>query len=201
MDSIKCKIPINTNIFGEFKRGKRLKSATLYFWLRSMSFFDGEKEYTSFYNGKPFTVRFIHDLFGFGVNSITSLLDNLYNNNLIELDKVNKRYIFRTEFENGEWVFIHQEDLRSLLDKYKNSDIILIYGFLKAKYSIFKDKYKFCDIELNSYLGYQSSTYTKISSNCLESLKNDGYIDYEKCNGDTSLYNFARYKKLLFVKN
>ena len=198
---MRCKIPINPSLFGDFNRGKRLKIATIYFWLRSMSMFDGKEEFVDFPARRPYSVRFISEKFGYGRNQVSGMMDVLVRNGLIVVDNEHGRYICRTDFNNGECIFLDQRILSFFIDTYQNSDIILVLGYLKAKYSVYGSRYKFTFQDINDYLGYQAITKSTTGEECIDTLVEEGYIKYNTCNGDSTAFLYQQYKQLTYVRD
>lgn len=211
MSSIVRKIPLNPKVFGDFKRGQRLKSGLIYFWFRSQTSYDVDNdiEYYPFKDNQPYNNLFYISIFKYGKNQITSLLEPLFENNLIVINKELNRYEFpQSSFsKNGEWTLIKLDLLYQLVQWCLTEDntnrhcgIILTWGYLHNKFNLFGlGQHIFCYKDINTYLGYDDKSKTMTGKRIITILEDNELIKDIPSNDSKGKYQYLSYRQLLEV--
>lgn len=205
------KIPINPEIFGDFKRGQRLKTGLIYFWFRARTNYDvnSDIEYYSFEDGKPYNNLFYINTFKYGKNQITNLLKPLIENKLIVVNKELQRYEFpQDSFTQGQWTLIDIELLQDLVDycimekdnTNRHCGTILVWGYLHNKFNLFGvGQHIFCYKDINTYLGYDDKSKTDTGKRIITLLEDNKLIKDVPSNDAKGIYKYYSYKQLLEV--
>ena len=208
------KIPIIPEIFGDFKRGQRLKSGLIYFWFRSRTNYDvdNDVEYYSFEDGKAYNNLFYIDTFKYGKNQITNLLKPLMEKNLIVVNKELQRYEFLQDSfsKGGEWTLIDLELLQELVNycimekdnSNRHCGTILVWGYLHNKFNLFGiGQHIFCYKDINTYLGYDDKSKTDTGKRIISFLENNNLIKDVPSHDAKGVYKYYSYKQLLEVND
>lgn len=208
------KIPIIPEVFGDFKRGQRLKSGLIYFWFRARTNYDvdNDVEYYSFEDGKAYNNLFYIDTFKYGKNQITNLLKPLMENKLIVVNKELQRYEFPQDnfSKGGEWTLIDLELLQELVNycimekdnSNRHCGTILVWGYLHNKFNLFGiGQHIFCYKDINTYLGYDNKSKTDTGKRIISFLENNNLIKDVPSHDAKGVYKYYSYKQLLEVND
>lgn len=208
------KIPIIPEVFGDFKRGQRLKSGLIYFWFRARTNYDvdNDVEYYSFEDGKAYNNLFYIDTFKYGKNQITNLLKPLMEKKLIVVNKELQRYEFPQDSfsKGGEWTLIDLELLQELVNycimekdnSNRHCGIILVWGYLHNKFNLFGiGQHIFCYKDINTYLGYDDKSKTDTGKRIISFLENNNLIKDVPSHDAKGVYKYYSYKQLLEVND
>lgn len=208
------KIPIIPEVFGDFKRGQRLKSGLIYFWFRARTNYDvdNDVEYYSFEDGKAYNNLFYIDTFKYGKNQITNLLKPLMEKKLIVVNEKLQRYEFPQDSfsKGGEWTLIDLELLQELVNycimEKDNSDrhcgTILVWGYLHNKFNLFGiGQHIFCYKDINTYLGYDDKSKTDTGKRIISFLESNNLIKDVPSHDAKGVYKYYSYKQLLEVND
>lgn len=208
------KIPIIPEIFGDFKRGQRLKSGLIYFWFRARTNYDvdNDVEYYSFEDGKAYNNLFYIDTFKYGKNQITNLLKPLMETKLIVVNKELQRYEFPQDSfsKGGEWTLIDLELLQELVNycimekdnSNRHCGTILVWGYLHNKFKLFGiGQHIFCYKDINTYLGYDDKSKTDTGKRIISFLENNNLIKDVPSHDAKGVYKYYSYKQLLEVND
>lgn len=208
------KIPIIPEIFGDFKRGQRLKSGLIYFWFRARTNYDvdNDVEYYSFEEGKAYNNLFYIDTFKYGKNQITNLLKPLMETKLIVVNKELQRYEFPQDSfsKGGEWTLIDLELLQELVNycimekdnSNRHCGTILVWGYLHNKFKLFGiGQHIFCYKDINTYLGYDDKSKTDTGKRIISFLENNNLIKDVPSHDAKGVYKYYSYKQLLEVND
>ena len=208
------KIPIIPEVFGDFKRGQRLKSGLIYFWFRARTNYDVDNdiEYYSFEDGKTYNNLFYIDTFKYGKNQITNLLKPLMEKRLIVVNKELQRYEFPQDSfsKGGEWTLIDLELLQELVNycimekdnSNRHCGIILVWGYLHNKFNLFGiGQHIFCYKDINTYLGYDNKSKTDTGKRIISFLENNNLIKDVPSHDAKGVYKYYSYKQLLEVND
>ena len=208
------KIPIIPEVFGDFKRGQRLKSGLIYFWFRARTNYDvdNDVEYYSFEDGKAYNNLFYIDTFKYGKNQITNLLKPLMEKKLIVVNKELQRYEFPQDSfsKGGEWTLIDLELLQELVNycimekdnSNRHCGTILVWGYLHNKFNLFGiGQHIFCYKDINTYLGYDDKSKTDTGKRIISFLENNNLIKDVPSHDAKGVYKYYSYKQLLEVND
>lgn len=208
------KIPIIPEVFGDFKRGQRLKSGLIYFWFRARTNYDvdNDVEYYSFEDGKAYNNLFYIDTFKYGKNQITNLLKPLIEKKLIVVNKELQRYEFPQDSfsKGGEWTLIDLELLQELVNycimekdnSNRHCGTILVWGYLHNKFNLFGiGQHIFCYKDINTYLGYDDKSKTDTGKRIISFLENNNLIKDVASHDAKGVYKYYSYKQLLEVND
>lgn len=208
------KIPIIPEVFGDFKRGQRLKSGLIYFWFRARTNYDvdNDVEYYSFEDGKAYNNLFYIDTFKYGKNQITNLLKPLIEKKLIVVNKELQRYEFPQDSfsKGGEWTLIDLELLQELVNycimekdnSNRHCGTILVWGYLHNKFNLFGiGQHIFCYKDINTYLGYDDKSKTDTGKRIISFLENNNLIKDVASHNAKGVYKYYSYKQLLEVND
>lgn len=208
------KIPIIPEVFGDFKRGQRLKSGLIYFWFRARTNYDvdNDVEYYSFEDGKAYNNLFYIDTFKYGKNQITNLLKPLIEKKLIVVNKELQRYEFPQDSfsKGGEWTLIDLELLQELVNycimekdnSNRHCGTILVWGYLHNKFNLFGiGQHIFCYKDINTYLGYDDKSKTDTGKRIISFLENNNLIKDVPSHDAKGVYKYYSYKQLLEVND
>lgn len=208
------KIPIIPEVFGDFKRGQRLKSGLIYFWFRARTNYDvdNDVEYYSFEDGKAYSNLFYIDTFKYGKNQITNLLKPLMEKKLIVINKELQRYEFPQDSfsKGGEWTLIDLELLQKLVNycimekdnSNRHCGTILVWGYLHNKFNLFGiGQHIFCYKDINTYLGYDDKSKTDTGKRIISFLENNNLIKDVPSHDAKGVYKYYSYKQLLEVND
>lgn len=208
------KIPIIPEVFGDFKRGQRLKSGLIYFWFRTRTNYDvdNDVEYYSFEDGKAYSNLFYIDTFKYGKNQITNLLKPLIEKKLIVVNKELQRYEFPQDSfsKGGEWTLIDLELLQELVNycimekdnSNRHCGTILVWGYLHNKFNLFGiGQHIFCYKDINTYLGYDDKSKTDTGKRIISFLENNNLIKDVPSHDAKGVYKYYSYKQLLEVND
>lgn len=208
------KIPIIPEVFGDFKRGQRLKSGLIYFWFRARTNYDvdNDVEYYSFEDGKAYNNLFYIDTFKYGKNQITNLLKPLIEKKLIVVNKELQRYEFPQDSfsKGGEWTLIDLELLQELVNycimekdnSNRHCGTILVWGYLHNKFNLFGiGQHIFCYKDINTYLGYDDKSKTDTGKRIISFLENNNLIKDVASHDAKGVYKYYLYKQLLEVND
>lgn len=208
------KIPIIPEVFGDFKRGQRLKSGLIYFWFRARTNYDvdNDVEYYSFEDGKAYSNLFYIDTFKYGKNQITNLLKPLMEKKLIVINKELQRYEFPQDSfsKGGEWTLIDLELLQKLVNycimekdnSNRHCGTILVWGYLHNKFNLFGiGQHIFCYKDINTYLGYDDKSKTDTGKRIISFLENNNLIKEVPSHDAKGVYKYYSYKQLLEVND
>lgn len=208
------KIPIIPEVFGDFKRGQRLKSGLIYFWFRARTNYDvdNDVEYYSFEDGKAYNNLFYIDTFKYGKNQITNLLKPLMETKLIVVNKELQRYEFPQDSfsKGGEWTLIDLELLQELVNycimekdnSNRHCGTILVWGYLHNKFKLFGiGQHIFCYKDINTYLGYDDKSKTDTGKRIISFLENNNLIKDVPSHDAKGVYKYYSYKQLLEVND
>ena len=213
-------LPLDLELFSkkEGKDGKivevnirtKMKVAALYFWFRSKSTCYKKVEYLPFPNGKPYTNKELSKEFGYGINNIPIMMNILVQNNLIVIDKEEKRYLFPIDgfIKDNNYLYVHIDVLRQMLDyglenRYDAVPLLsLMYLFRINKVAKIKNaQCKFTMRKILSWLGYDKRTKTDNISRILQyfqrKLKWITFEEVRECREDGS---YITYNVLGYVK-
>lgn len=208
------KIPIIPEVFGDFKRGQRLKSGLIYFWFRARTNYDvdNDVEYYSFEEGKAYNNLFYIDTFKYGKNQITNLLKPLMEKKLIVVNKELQRYEFPQDSfsKGGEWTLIDLELLQELVNycimekdnSNRHCGTILVWGYLHNKFNLFGiGQHIFCYKDINTYLGYDDKSKTDTGKRIISFLESNNLIKDVPSHDAKGVYKYYSYKQLLEVND
>lgn len=208
------KIPVIPEVFGDFKRGQRLKSGLIYFWFRSRTNYDvdNDVEYYSFEDGKAYNNLFYIDTFKYGKNQITNLLKPLMEKKLIVVNKELQRYEFPQDSfsKGGEWTLIDLELLQELVNycimekdnSNRHCGTILVWGYLHNKFKLFGiGQHIFCYKDINTYLGYDDKSKTDTGKRIISFLEDNNLIKDVPSHDAKGVYKYYSYKQLLEVND
>lgn len=188
----------------------KMKVAMLYFWFRSKSTCYKKVEYLPFPNGKSYTNRELSKTFGYGVNNIPIMMNILVKNDLIVIDKENKRYIFPTEnfIEENNYLYVHIDVLRQMVDYGLECKcdavplLLLMYLFRISKGAKIKNaQCRFTMKQMLLWLGYDKRTKTDNISRILQYFQRQlKWISFEEVREHREDGSYVTYNVLDYIK-
>lgn len=188
----------------------KMKAAALYFWFRSKTTCYKKVEYLPFPNGKPYTNKQLSEEFGYGINNIPTMIKILIDNNLMIIDKAEKKYFFPVDnfVKNNNYLYVHIDVLRQMINYgLENRDdavplLSLMYLFRISKAAKIKNaKCRFTMKQILLWLGYNERTKTDNISRILKYLQRDlKWISFEEVREKKDDGSYKTYNVLDYVK-